>query len=366
MPRTATKQSQSKFSAWTTEHLKRIPVVEKILFVHNLQIMIGAGLSLVDALKVLAKQVGSAKLRATIVAVQVQVEQGQQFSEALAHFPKLFPPMYVSMIAAGETAGKLEGALTQVSTQMKKSHEMLSKIHGALIYPAVIMSAMVGIAIEMFVFVLPKIIVLFKDFGARLPLSTRVLVALVTFVENYGLYVLFTVIALIFLLTWLYRKPAVKRLVHALNLHLPIAGPIIKKINLATFSLTLSSLLSSTIPIIEAVKIAASVQSNIIYREHLLTMAEQLKRGEPLSESLEKFPHIFPPMVVQMIMVGEQSGQVEHMLQELSDYYSAEVDTTMRNFSTIIEPVIIVVLGLAVAGLAVAVIMPIYSLAESF
>lgn len=356
----------TKLNAWVENNLTRVPFVDKILFVYNLYIMIKAGLSIVAALKILSEQVENKHLKTVIGEIKNQVEKGRQLSEVLAEFPKIFPSIYVNMIAAGEASGKMEQALEQVSNQMKKSNELTSRVRGAMIYPAVIVTAMVGIGIEMVGFVLPKIIVMFQDFKAELPLATRILVAIVTFMQNYGLIVGVAIILFIALSVWLIRKPKIKKVAHKFNLHLPIAGKIIKKINLARFTMTLSSLLQSAIPIIEAVKIAASVQTNVIYREALLKAAEALKKGDTLSSILAKDPKIFPAMVTQMIMVGEESGQVETMLGELSNYYGAEVDNTMRNFSTVIEPVIILMLGLGTAGIAVAVIMPMYSLAQSF
>lgn len=354
-----------RMSGWATDHLP-IPFVQKILFVHNLYIMVKSGLSIVEGLRILSEQMDNKRLKKILGEIKQQVEKGRQLSEVLAEYPKIFPSIYVSMIAAGETAGKMEEALLQVNNQMKKSQELASRIKGALIYPAVILVAMAGIGIEMVVFVLPKIIVMFNDFHAELPLPTRILIWVVRTTESYGLLLAIGFIALITFLVWLEKKPRIKRAVHDFNLRLPIFGTIIKKINLASFTLTLSSLLQSAIPIIEAVKITASVLGNIKYREDLLVAAEALKKGEPLSEALNRSPKRFPPMAVQMIMVGEQSGEMEQMLQELSEYYGAEVDNTMKNFSTIIEPVIILALGVAVAGIAVAVIMPMYSLAQSF
>jgi type IV pilus assembly protein PilC len=315
---------------------------------------------------VLSEETENKKLRKIIGEIKSEVETGKQLSEALAKYPKIFPPIYVSMIASGEASGKLEESLVQVSAQMKKSHELTSAIRGAMIYPAVVFTAMIGIALEMVIFVLPKIMVMFNDFDAELPLATRILIGTINFLENYGLIVLVVLVALVITAIWLLRKPEIKKRVHKFNLHLPIFGAIIKKINLARFSLTLSSLLESTIPIIEAVKITSSVQSNVTYRDNLLVVAEALKKGENLSAVLRNYDITFPPMVTEMIMVGEQSGQVEKMLSELAEYYANEVDSTMKNFSTIIEPVVIVVLGLMVAGIAVAVIMPMYSLAQNF
>lgn len=345
----------------------RISFVEKMLFVFHLQIMTKAGLSIVASLKILSEELENARFKLIIAKIKGEVEKGRQLSEVLAEYPKVFPPIYVSMIAAGEAAGKMEEALKQVSIQMKKSHELTSHVRGAMIYPAVVLMAVMGIVTEMIVFVLPKIMVMFEDFKTGLPLATRALIAIVKFTQNYGLYLFIAIVFSIILFIMAMRKSlAFKKSVHHFTLKLPIFGGVIKKINLARFTLTLSSLLESTIPIVEAVKITASVQTNLLYHDSLMDVSESLKRGDNLSKILMKYPELFPPMVTEMIMVGEEAGKMDDMLKELSEYYGNEVDSTMRNFSTIIEPVIIVVLGLIVAGIAVAVIMPMYSLAQAF
>lgn len=355
---------ETKLNMWVDKYITRVPFVEKILLVHNLYIMVKAGLSIVEGLRVLSEQVENKKLRAAVVEIKLQVEKGRSLSEVLSEFPTIFPPIYISMVAAGETAGKMEEALRQVHSQMKKSYEFSARIRGALMYPAVILIAMTGIGIEMMAVVLPKILVLFNDFNAQLPLPTRILIMIVNFVGQYGVWLGLIFIAIALILIKLERKPSIKRRVHAFNLKMPIFGTIVKRINLARFTLTLSSLLQSSVPIVEATGITSQVLGNVRYREDLEMVAEDLKKGVNLSESLAKFPGHFPPMVVQMIMIGEQSGQTEQMLIELSNYYESEVDNTMKNFSTIIEPIIILILGAAVAGIAVAVIMPMYSLAH--
>lgn len=355
---------QSKLEIWLNDKLVRVPIMQKILFVHNLSIMVKAGLSIVDGLRILAEQVENKKLKKVIGEIKGQVEKGQQLSEALSGFPQIFPSIYVSMIGAGESAGKMEQALTQVSDQMKKSYELTSHIKGALIYPAVVLIAMVGVGIGVVVFILPKMLGMFSEMDVELPLPTKILIAVVNAFQNYGIFMLIGFIGFIFLSVWLIKKPKVKEVVHNLILKLPIFGPVIKKVNIARFTLTLSNLLQSAIPIIEAVRITAGVEGNVKYRDDLLSVSEALKKGEPLSEALNRSPSRFPPMVVQMIMVGEQSGEVENMLKELANYYTDEVDNTMRNFSTIIEPVLILLLGVGVAGVAIAVIMPIYALSS--
>ncbi len=356
---------EEKINYFIYKYLTRISFVDKMMFVHHLQIMTKAGLSIIVALKILSEESENKKLKIIIGEIKAEVEKGQQLSVALAKYPKVFPPVYVSMIAAGEVAGKLEEALTQVATQMKKSHELSSKVKGAMIYPAVIFSAMVGIAFFVVLYILPKILVMFEEMDAELPLATRILMSITHFMQNYWYLVIIAFVILLYSYFRAMKNYNFKKFMHRLRLKLPIAGLIIKKINLANFTLTLCSLLNSTIPIIEAVRISSEVLGNVIYKEKLKEASESLKKGINLSEILTRSPQIFPPMVTEMIMVGEQTGNVEKMLSELSEYYNNEVSETMNNFTSIIEPIIILILGLGVAGIAVAVIMPMYALTQS-
>ncbi len=358
-------EKKSGLDKWISDHFQHVPIMQKILFISHLKTMVKAGLSLIEGLRILSEEIENKTLKEVIVKIKEGMESGLPLSEMLAKFPKIFPSIYVSMIGAGETAGRIETALEQVSIQMKKNHELTSRIKGALMYPAVIVVAMIGISIEVVVFILPKLLIMFKDFNATLPLPTRILIFITEFTQNYGLWVFIVLVLLIIGAIRLLKVYKVRRVVHMINLKLPILGPIIRKINLARFSLTLSSLLESTIPIIDATRISSEVVGNIVYKESLLSVSESLKKGEALSEILRRFRNIFPPIVTEMIMVGEKSGKSEGMLKELAEHYGNEVDTTMRNFTTIIEPVIILAMGLAVAGIAVAVIMPMYSLTQS-
>jgi len=346
--------------------LSKVPFVDKMLFIHHLHIMVKAGLSIMEGLKILSKETQNRKLKAVIDEIKTEVEKGKQLSEVLVKYPKIFPSLYVSMIRAGETAGKMEEALEQVYDQMKKNHDLTSTIRGAMIYPAVIVVAMIGVGALVVFYILPQILVMFEEFDSELPAATRFLMWIVDFSKKY--VVLIVVFSVSFIAGWIRMLKVLKfkRFIHKMNLKLPIAGKIIKKINLARFSLTLSSLLKSSIPIIDATIIASEVVGNYTYKDILRYAAENLKKGETLSSILLNFPDIFPPMVTEMIMVGEETGQSENMLHELSTYYSDEVDQTMKNFSTIIEPVIILTLGLGVAGIAVSVLMPMYAMTENF
>ncbi len=360
-----TKLLGKRISEWFEDHFGTVPFVEKYMLIHHLEIMTKAGLSIVNSFEVLTTEVENAKLRRIIVAIKEEVETGKQLSEVLVKYPKIFPPIYVSMISAGEIAGKLEEALSQISEQMKKNQHLTSKVRGAMIYPLVIICAMIGISIFVVFYILPKILVMFEEMDVELPLATRILISITKFAQNYWWLIIILVIIAVVALIRAMKVYKFRRTMHALSLRLPIIGPIIRKINLARFTLTLSSLLSSTIPIVDAVKISGDVLGNLIYKENLYTAANALKQGETLSNILSIYPKNFPSMVTEMIMVGEQTGRVENMLGELSEYYNNEVDETMNNFTAIIEPIIILLLGLGVAGIAVAVIMPMYSLAQN-
>ncbi len=361
--------TMQRINHWISLHLTRIPFIQKIFFVEHLHTMIHAGLSLVESLEVLSKEIENKKFHLIIEDIKSGVEKGLQLSEVLNLHPEAFPPIYVKMIEAGEIAGKLEDSLKQVFNQMQKSYQLTSVIRGAMIYPAVILVAMGGIGIMMVLFVLPKLLEVFKDFKAELPLATRILIVITNFLSNpiYLTITTLSIIGIVILFIMMLKKSLpFKRFIHNLNLHLPIVGAIIKKINLARFSLTLSSLLKSTIPIINAVEITAETCPNLNYREFLNATAQKLKSGTPLSEILSTKNKLFPPMVTEMIMVGEKTGEIDQLLTELAEFYGQEVDKTMKNFATIIEPVIILILGVAVGGLAVAVIMPMYTLVQNF
>jgi len=346
----------------------RIPFVQKIFFVDHLKTMIHASLSLVEALEILEKEMENRKFKKIIAEVKLEVEKGRPLSEVFADYPKVFPPIYVKMVASGEASGKLDESLNQIVIQMKKTQALTSSIRGAMIYPSVIIVAIVGVGIFMMTAILPKMMTLFSEFDAELPLATRMLMRTTDFFSeplNITILLLLIIGFITVFITLLKKSIPFRHSVHKINLHLPIIGPVIKQINLARFSLTLSSLLKSTIPIIDAMDITAETCSNLLYQNAIHTTAVEIKSGKPLSEILREYDNLFPPMVTEMIMVGERSGEVDHLLNELSNFYSEEVDKTMKNFATIIEPIIIIILGLAVGGIAVAIIMPMYTLVQA-
>ncbi len=360
---------KDRINQWGVDHLTRISFLQKIFFVDHLRTMLHASISIVEALEILGKESTNKKMVSVVKKIKQEVEKGRSLSDVLGAYPELFPPIYVKMVESGELSGKLDESLTHIVVQMKKTQALTSSIRGAMIYPAVIVTAMVGIAIMMVTVILPRLLDVFKEFHAELPLATRILIRITELFVNpvaivIGIFLIVIIVGGYIVL--LKRSPPFRHAIHRIILRLPIAGSVARQINLARFSLTLSSLLKSTVPIIDAVDITADTCTNVLYRDALHDAAKKIKTGAALSDILREYPRLFSPMVTEMIMVGERSGQMDNLLTELSIFFSDEVDKIMKNFTTIIEPVIIIGMGIAVAGLAVAVIMPMYSLVQNF
>ncbi|MEW6610326.1 MAG: type II secretion system F family protein [Patescibacteria group bacterium] len=350
--------------SWFTRH-RHISLTEKIFFMQNLQVMVRTGLSLAMALRTLADQSTHSRFKYVIRNIYEQVEKGTPFARALAAHPSVFPDLTVSMIESGELSGKLDEVLQHVTEQMKKDHELIAKVRGAMLYPSIIIIAMVSIGTAMMIFVIPRLIDVFAEFKATLPLPTRILIATSNFTTRNGPFVVLGFVALIVALRAFSKTTAGTHIVHALLLRMPIFGAIIRKINLARISRTFSSLLTTDIPIVQSSLITSRTIKNVYYREALLDLAERLKKGSQVHAVFSSYPHLFPPVVSQLTRVGEESGALDHVLLQLALFYEEEVDQIMKNLPSIIEPLLILILGAGVGAMAVAIIMPMYSLTQT-
>lgn len=344
----------------------RVSAIDKIMFTRNLYLMIKAGLSILRALNILAKQTAKKGFKGIIVEVKKKIEKGAMFATSLQAYPKVFSPFYISMIKMGELSGQLEKVLNELAMQMKKDRELMVKVRSALMYPAVVLMTMVIVAILMVVMVLPQLTDIFEDFEVELPLTTRILISISHFIQDYGIFVIIGAVALIALLVFLSRTRDGKRLIHAFYVRMFILGPIVRKINIARFSRNLSTLLRSGIPITKALQITHDVLGNIYYKRAMTEAVRKVKKGIKMVDILEEEKTLFPPLVTQMIMVGEETGSLDDILNEIADFYEKEVTETMNNLSSILEPVLMVILGLAVGIVAVSIVSPIYSLMEHF
>ena len=345
--------------------LSRVPLKEKLFFVQHLGLMLKAGISIGAALKTLANQTTNKLFKAILEEIAEKVEKGVSFAEALKTHEKIFGELFINMVEAGEISGKLENVLGQLFVQIKKQNELISKVKGALTYPAVIIIAMGGIGIFMMTVVVPKITSMLKDFNAELPLPTKILISISDALANHGIIALVALVAFIALVAKILSTPKGKYAFQSVLLKMPIISPIIKKINLARFSRTISSLLKTDIMIIKTFQITANVLGNLHYRKALQEMAEKIKKGGQINEVVKEYPKLFPPVITEMIMVGEQTGELDSILEELAEFYESEVDQIMNNLPSIIEPLLILILGAGVGAVAVAIIMPMYSLTSA-
>lgn len=327
--------------------------------------MIKAGISLSVALKTLAEQSTSRSLRIILSDLQQGVEKGNLLSKCLENYQRGFGELFISMVKAGEVSGKLEDVLRQLFVQMKKDHDIIAKVRGAMTYPAIVVTMMVAIGVLMMIYVIPTITSVFTELNVVLPLPTRILIAVSGFCVRYGIFLLIGAIIGVVSFIQVGRTERGKKTYHTIILKVPIVGAIIGKINLARFCRSLSSLLKTDIPIVQSFEITSRILGNVIYRQALIEAKEKIKKGINIKDSLSGYKKLFPPVVLQMIAVGEETGALDSILEESATFYEDDVNQTMTNLPSIIEPVLMIILGIGVGGMAVAVIMPMYSLSES-
>lgn len=342
-----------------------ISLDEKINFIENLSVMLKAGISISRCLQILVKQTNNKKFQGILGDVYNQVQQGKSLAEALSKYSGVFPNLVTSMIKVGELSGNLDKSLEYLSIQLQREADLKSKTRGAMIYPSVIVSAMFIVGIFMSIFVLPSLTSSFKQLGGTLPITTQIVIAFADFMSGYAVLVIGGLVGLIILVIAVLRTYPGQRAFDIFLLHFFIINGIIKKINLARFARILSSLLKSGIPIVQGLEVAGESLGNWPYRELVIAASGEVKLGKPLAESLGRDNLLFPVLVVQMIQVGEESGTVQEILEQLAMHYEEQVDDTLKNLSSIIEPLLLLVIGGVVGFLAMALIAPIYSISQT-
>ena len=332
-----------------------------VIFTRQLATMIDAGLPIVQCLDVLATQSPNKKLRNVVRGLKEEVEAGSTFTDALRKHIKLFDELYVNMVAAGEVGGILDSILNRLAGYMEKAMKLKSKIKGAMIYPAVIVTVAVTVTAVLLVFVIPVFAELFESFGKALPAPTQFVINLSNFTIAYFKYMLIVVIAAIVALRQFYKTEAGNLALDQLFLQLPVFGDLIRKTAVARFTRTLSTLVSSGVPILDALAITARTAGNKVVERAVLATRISISEGRTIAEPLAQ-SKVFPPMVVQMISVGESTGALDAMLNKIAEFYEEEVDNAVNNLTALMEPLIIVFLGVVIGGLVIAMYMPIFKL----
>jgi type IV pilus assembly protein PilC len=351
-----------KQSAGLFKGTARITPGDIAIFSRQLSTMLAAGIPLVQAFEIVGSGHENVAMQKLIMAIKGDVEGGSALAEALAKHPLYFDDLFVNLVEAGEQAGALESLLDKVATYKEKTEAIKKKIKKALTYPAAVLVVAFVVTIILLVFVIPAFEDLFKGFGADLPAFTRMVIDLSLFVRNQGWILAIMIGAAIY--AFLYFKKRSRPMRHFLDrvaLKTPIIGPILQKASIARYARTLSTMFSAGVPLVEALESVAGATGNIVYEVGVLQMKDEVATGQRLQQAMEN-TDLFPNMVIQMIAVGEESGSLDEMSAKVADFYEEDVDNAVDNLSSLLEPMIMSILGVLVGGLVVAMYLPIFKM----
>lgn len=356
-------KEESESQTGINKYLNKVGNKDKIILSRQLSTLINAGLPLIQSLRTVQEQTKSKPLQAVLSKIIADVEGGKPLSVALANHPNVFSNIYVSLVAAGESSGTLDRALERLANQQEKDADIVSKIRGAMVYPIIVLVVMVGVVAFMLVRVLPEVEKMYSSFkGAKLPFITILLLntshAVIKF---WWVFVVVAIFGTVMTGRWSKTLKG-KKLLDGLKLKLPPANQLMKRLYMARFARTSQTLVASGVPLLQVLEVTSRSINNVLIEHSLLSVSEKVKGGKPLSDSLAANPY-FLDLVPKMIKIGEQSGSLEKMLDRTAEYYEKEVDNQIKTISTIIEPVMMVMLGVVALIIVAAVLLPIYGLA---
>ena len=332
-----------------------------VVFTRQLATMIDAGLPLVQCLEILANQAENRVFGKAIADIRADVEGGSTYADALRKHPKVFDELYVNMVAAGEAGGILDTILNRLSKHIEKAMKLKKQIKGAMVYPSTIVGVAIVVISILMVWVIPTFATIFTDFGGALPLPTQIVINASNFMKSNFLYMIIGAVTFCFLLRAYYRTEKGRRNIDALLLKLPVFGDLIRKAAVAKFTRTLGTLISSGVPILEGLIIVAKTAGNKIIEEAILVARQSISEGKTIADPIAK-AKVFPPMVVQMIAVGETAGALDAMLAKIADFYDDEVDAAVTALTALMEPMLMIFLGVVIGFIVIAMYLPIFKL----
>jgi len=341
--------------------LSKVSSKDKAVFTRQLATMISSGLNLTKAISILANQARTIQIKQIFLSVYKDLEEGYTLSSALSKHPEAFDHVYVSIVGSGESTGKLDLVLSELASQLENDSNFAAKIRGSLYYPAFIFGVLIVAGIIMLAYVVPKLSSVFQEAGVALPAITRILLSLSGFFQSWWWLVIMTLIAIIFFFRFWFQTDAGSRVLHNFQITLPVIRDIFEGLYMYRFTRVLSMLVGAGVPLLDALKIAGSVIDNVIYEESIYSIIGQVEKGIPLSSELLKDP-FFPPIVGQMVAVGEETGELDKVLKKVSEYYEQSTSEITKTISSLIEPAVLVIVGLSVAFLVFAIYIPIFQL----
>ena len=343
---------------------KKIKALSIVIFTRQLSTMITSGLPLVQSLEILASQIEDINLRGIVRDIKERIEGGSRFADALKEYPKCFDQLYVNLVVAGEEGGMIDAVLARLAAYMEKSEKLKKKVKSAMIYPISIVVVAVGVVMVLLLFVIPVFETMFKDMGAELPLPTQIVVNISRAVKSNIHFGIIALIIAVFSFRRFYKTENGKRKVDGLILKAPVFGVLAIKASVARITRTLGTLLQSGVAILESIDIVAKVAGNKVVEDALVKARSMVSEGRNMSEPFEA-SGIFPPMVVQMIQVGESTGALDSMLNKIADFYDEDVDNLVTNLTAMMEPMIMMFLGVILGGLIIAMYLPIFKLGSA-
>ena len=364
---TLTEASGFKLPAWLSitigTGVKRLEIIR---LAKNMSAMIVAGLSLSRALSVIERQSGNARLKEVVSGLSESIRKGSSFNEALAAYPKIFSSLFISMVKAGEESGSVADSLSIVGMQMERSEDLVRKIRGAMIYPAIVITAIIIVGVLMLIFVVPTLTATFTSLGVQVPLTTQIIVDVSNFMVGNIALVLFGLVAIVVGGTLFVRSRRGSAVVLWLSLRMPVINEIVRETYTARAARTLSSLLSSGVPVLDALSITREVVHADSFARVIADAEVRVRKGGPLSSAFAENTKLYPILMSDMLSVGEETGKVAEMLKQIAEFYENDVAEKTKDLSTIIEPVLMLIIGAVVGVFAVSMIAPIYSLSSAF
>jgi len=342
-----------------------IKKIEVSRFTRQFATMIGAGLPMVQCLEILSTQMENKEFAKIVNQVREAVQGGATLSEALARHPKVFDPLYTNMVEAGEVGGALDAILVRLAGYREKSDKLVRKVKGAMVYPAVIVVVAAGVTIGMLAFIVPVFAKMFGGLGAELPGPTQFVMSISNFLKAQALYLIFGTIGIIGVFIWWKKTPSGALIVDKTLLVSPVLGNLVRKSSVARFTRTLSTLLSSGVSILEALEITAKTAGNLVISNAINKSVLAIAEGDTITGPLRE-TQVFPPMVTQMISVGEKTGGLDEMLSKIADFYDEEVDDAVSALTSVIEPIIIVFMGIVIGGILIAMYLPMFDIIGKF
>lgn len=343
---------------------KKIKNIEILLFTRQLSTMITSGLPLVQSLEILGNQIEDVDFRGIVKEIKEKIEGGARFADALRDYPKCFDELFINLVVAGEEGGLLDNVLQRLAIYIEKTEKLKKKVKSAMIYPVAIIVVAFVVVVVLLLFVIPVFEKMFKEMGAELPVPTQIVINLSQMMQSYWYIIIGGVVGLVLALKYYYKTEGGHRNIDRIILKLPLFGLLTIKASVARVTRTLATLLMSGVAILESMIIVAKVAGNKIVEEALLVARSRISEGRTMAEPLEQ-AGIFPPMVVQMVQVGESTGALDSMLNKIADFYEDDVDTMVGNLTAMMEPMIMVFLGVVLGGLIIAMYLPIFKLGQA-